>query len=47
MPRNARLANLLEDQNLIMMMTADEVGIINEDAREWVLLRRRVELCKL
>jgi len=30
-----------------MIMTADEVGIINEDAKEWVLLRRRAELCKL
>ena len=42
-----RKANLLEDQNPIMLMTADEAGIVSEDAREWVILRRRVELRKL
>ena len=28
-------------------MTADEAGIISEDAKEWVILRRRAELRKL
>lgn len=42
-----RKANLLEDQNPIMLMTADEAWIVSEDAREWVILRRRVELRKL
>ena len=42
-----RKADLLEDQNLIMLMIADEAGIVSEDAREWVILKRRAELRKL
>ncbi|KAG0571858.1 hypothetical protein KC19_VG048800 [Ceratodon purpureus] len=42
-----RKAKLLEDQNLIMLMIADKTGIINDDAREWVILQRKAELQKL
>ena len=40
-------ADILEDQNVLMLFTAPETGIVSEAAMEYLELKRQVELKKL
>jgi hypothetical protein len=42
-----RKAQILEDQNILMLFTTPETGIVSEEAKEYVHLKRTIELKKL
>jgi hypothetical protein len=42
-----RKAQILEDQNVLMLFTTLEIGIMSEEAKEYLHLRRTIELKKL
>jgi hypothetical protein len=42
-----RKAQILEDQNILMFFTAPEIGIMSEEAKEYLHLKRIIELKKL